>query len=196
LSEAVIRRAAADMKSWRGRDLGVRVALNCPPPELLSGVFVRQLLGVIAETGLRTSNFLIEVTEDSFLTDPERGRDIVCDVRNEGLQVSIDDYGVGFSSLAYLRDLPIDELKMDRSFISTMISDPRSRMIVESTVKMAHALDLRVVAEGVEDAETAAMLIALGADVLQGYHFGRPMPPDRFIAWVDQWRADLARLRV
>src|SRR5581483_10300938 len=105
-------------RSWRNVELGFPVSLNCPPPELLSGVFVRTLLGVVSEMGLRPSDFVIEVTEDSFLSDPDRARDIVGRLRSEGLQVSIDDYGVGFSSLAYLRDLPVDELKIDRSFIA------------------------------------------------------------------------------
>jgi EAL domain-containing protein (putative c-di-GMP-specific phosphodiesterase class I) len=172
------------------------VSLNCPPPELLSGVFVRSLLTVSGHYGLHPSDFIIEVTEDSFLSDPERARDVVAGVRAEGIEISIDDYGVGFSSLAYLRDLPIDELKIDRSFISAMTADPRSRMIVESTVKMAHALNLRIVAEGVEDAATAAMLVAVGADALQGYRFAKPMPPEQFIDWVREWRTGMVDLPV
>ncbi|MGH8963102.1 MAG: putative bifunctional diguanylate cyclase/phosphodiesterase [Jatrophihabitantaceae bacterium] len=195
LSDAVIRHAASDMRKWAvvGR-LRICVALNCPPPELLSGTFVRRLRGAIDEYGLDTANFMVEVTEDSFLADPERARDIVLDIRDQGLKISIDDYGTGFSSLAYLRDLPIDELKMDRSFVMTMTADRRSRMIVESTVKMAHALELRVVAEGVEDASTAAMLVAMGADTVQGYHFARPMPADQVVAWVKSWGAGLAEI--
>jgi len=196
LSEAVIRRAAADLRSWRDIELGFPVSLNCPAPELLSGVFVRTLLGVIRETGLHPSDFVVEVTEDSFISDPDRARDIVAELRADGLQVSIDDYGVGFSSLAYLRDLPIDELKIDRSFIATMIADPRSRMIVESTVKMAHGLNLRVVAEGVEDAATAAMVVAMGGGAIQGYHYARPMPGSQFIHWVREWRSGMAGIRV
>jgi diguanylate cyclase len=191
LSDAIIKRATADVASWRSAELGVRVALNCPPPELLSGVFLQRTLKAIQEHGLQSSDFLIEVTEDSFLLDPERARGIVEDVRDHGFEVSIDDYGTGFSSLAYLRDLSIDELKIDRSFISAMTADQRSRMIVESTVKMAHGLELRVVAEGVEDAATAAMLVAMGADVIQGYYFARPMPAEEVITWVEHWRASL-----
>jgi diguanylate cyclase (GGDEF)-like protein len=194
VSEAVIRRAAADRLAWPETAPRFPVALNCPPPELLSGVFGRQLLEVSADTGLRPADFLIEVTEDSFLHDPERARDIVHQLRDDGFPVSIDDYGTGFSSLGYLRDLPIDELKIDRSFVSTMVTDPRTAMIVESTIRMAHALDLRVVAEGVEDAATAAMLVTLGADVLQGYHVARPMPADRFGEWVTEWVNGLAEL--
>ena len=92
------------------------------------------------------------------------------------LQVSIDNYGTGYSSLAYLRELPVHELKIDRSFVTALRQDPRSRMIVSATNQMAHGLGMRTVAEGVEDGETARDLVDLGFDVLQGYHFARPMP--------------------
>ena len=93
---------------------------------------------------------------------------MVLEIREHDVQVSIDDYGTGFSSLAYLRDLPVQELKMDRSFVGTILTDARSRVIVSSTKQMAHAMGLRMVAEGVENAETAAELEQMGVDVLQG----------------------------
>jgi EAL domain-containing protein (putative c-di-GMP-specific phosphodiesterase class I) len=189
ISESVIRRATTDLVKWQEAGMTAPVSLNCAPPELLSGVFVRQLAAATASAGLRPDDFVIEVTEDSFISDPERARELVLQLRNRGLQVSIDDYGTGFSSLAYLRDLPIDELKIDRSFVRTITTDRRSEMIVESTIRMAHALDLRVVAEGVEDAATAAKLIATGADVLQGYHLARPMPAEEVVAWTRNWRS-------
>jgi len=127
------------------------------------------------------------VTEDSFIAEPERARTILRGIRNHKVQIAIDDYGTGFSSLSYLRDLPVQELKMDRSFISTMRTDSRSRMIVASTFQMAHALGLRTVAEGVENAATAADLIAMGVDVLQGYHVARPMPAGEVEGWVREW---------
>ena len=99
---------------------------------------------------------MIEVTEDSFIADPERARQRLLELSDMHVQAAIDDYGTGFSSLSYLRDLPVRELKMDRSFIATLLSDPSSRVIVDTTTKMAHALGLRLVAEGVEDAATAA----------------------------------------
>jgi EAL domain-containing protein (putative c-di-GMP-specific phosphodiesterase class I) len=100
------------------------------------------------------------------------------------VQIAIDDYGTGFSSLSYLRDLPVQELKMDRSFIAAMNTDTRSRMIVASTFQMAQALGLRTVAEGVENAATAADLIAMGVDVLQGYHVAKPMPAADVENWI------------
>jgi len=129
---------------------------------------------------------VIEVTEDTFIAEPERARSILTDIRAHRVQIAIDDYGTGFSSLSYLRDLPVQELKMDRSFIAVMRTDQRSRMIIASTFQMAHALGLRTVAEGVENAATAADLIAMGVDVLQGYHVAKPMPAAEVELWMRQ----------
>ena len=99
-----------------------------------------------------------------------------------GLRIAVDDYGTGYCALAYLRDLPIDELKIDRSFIANVTTDPRSAAIVRSTVELAHALGLKVVAEGVEDQEALDALAGVGCDYAQGYHFSRPLPAEDFAA--------------
>lgn len=187
LSQEVVRLAVADVARWHAAGLRLRVAINCAPPELLSGVFVPRLREAMRAADLPPSIFVLEVTEESFIAEPERAREILEDVRLQGVQISIDDYGTGFSSLAYLRDLPVDELKLDRSFVSPIGTDARSRMIVSSTVQMARALGMRTVAEGVEDAATAADLIAMGVDALQGYHISRPMPADEVIDWIVRW---------
>ena len=189
LSAEVARIAAADLARWREDGVTVRVALNCAPPELLSGTFVRQLYAALEHESVPTSQVVIEVTEDSFIADPETARQVLADIRAHGLQVSIDDYGTGFSSLAYLRDLPVDELKIDRTFAGSVITDPRSKMIVAFTIQMAAALGMRTVAEGVEDAEAAAELVALGIDVLQGYHLARPMPDREVVPWTRHWQS-------
>ena len=165
----------------------MRVAVNCAPPELLSGLFVPQLHEAVAAAGLPPDSLVLEVTEESFIAEPERARELLQDVRDYGVQIAIDDYGTGFSSLAYLRDLPVDELKLDRSFVSAIRADERSRIVVASTIQMARALGLRTVAEGVEDAATAADLVAMGVTALQGHHISRPMPADRVIEWVSLW---------
>jgi EAL domain-containing protein (putative c-di-GMP-specific phosphodiesterase class I) len=157
----------------------------------MSGVFLPNLYAQLAASGIPANNLVIEVTEDSFINEPERAREVLMEIREHDVQISIDDYGTGFSSLSYLRDLPVQELKIDRSFITDINRDPRSRMIVASTVQMAHALGLRLVAEGIEDAETAADLVAMGVDVLQGYHLSKPLPPDQVEAWVWQWASYL-----
>lgn len=187
LSQVVARLSVTDARHWQRLGLDLNVAINLAPPELLGGKMLPFLYDLIAETEVAAQTLTIEVTEDTFLADPERARDVLLDVRRHGLKTSIDDYGTGFSSLAYLRDLPVTELKMDRSFVSTLTTDERSRLIVASTIDMAHALDLKVVAEGVENAAVTAEVIALGVDVLQGYHLAAPMPGDQIEQWVRDW---------
>jgi EAL domain-containing protein (putative c-di-GMP-specific phosphodiesterase class I) len=184
LTQEVVRKAVTDLAHWQALGLPVRLALNCAPPELLSGVFVPRLLRALRDAGVEGSAVVIEVTEESFLGEPDRAREILEQARAAGIQISIDDYGTGFSSLAYLRDLPVDELKLDRSFVSPIASDVRSRMIVTSTLQMARALEMRTVAEGVEDAAAAADLVAMGVDALQGYHIARPMPAGEVADWL------------
>jgi diguanylate cyclase (GGDEF)-like protein len=184
LSEEVSRIAVEDLRRWRGGGMTTRVAINVAPPELMSGIFLPNLYELLRAANVPAEALVIEVTEDSFINEPERARAVLNDIRQHDLQVSIDDYGTGFSSLSYLRDLPVQELKMDRSFVAVLLEDERSRMIVSSTLQMARALGLRTVAEGVEDAATAAELIAMGVDVLQGYYLARPMPPDKIEGWL------------
>jgi diguanylate cyclase (GGDEF)-like protein len=195
LSEAVMVQSVRDARRWGEQGHSFRVAMNCAPPELLGGRLLPALFQQLADNGLPPDRFLIEMTEDSFLTSPEQARDALYSLRAHHVQASIDDYGTGFSSLAYLRDLPVQELKLDRSFISTMLYDPRSRMIVQTTATMAHALGMRLVAEGVEDAATAAELVVLDVDCLQGYHIARPMPADEVDDWVVRWYTRPAQTR-
>ncbi len=187
LSEIVARQAVADAQRWLRSGLNLNVAFNLAPPELLGGTLLPILYDAIAEADIPAYAMTVEVTEDTFLANPERAREILTEVRGHGLKISIDDYGSGFSSLAYLRDLPLTELKMDRSFVSTVCTDSRSRLIVASTIDMAHALDLRVVAEGVDSAAVTAEVVAMGVDLLQGYHVSPPIPADRVDAWVRTW---------
>ncbi|WP_182111256.1 MULTISPECIES: bifunctional diguanylate cyclase/phosphodiesterase [unclassified Actinotalea] len=189
LTETVMRRVIADAQRWYAAGLGMRVAMNWAPPELVGGQLLPRLFSALAASGLPSDRLIVEVTEDSFLADPERARAALHELRTHGVQVSIDDYGTGFSSLAYLRDLPVQELKMDRSFVRAVATDERSRMIVQSTTQMARALGMRLVAEGVEDEQAAAQLLPIGVDVLQGYHIARPMPAADVERWVREWDA-------
>ncbi len=191
LSEAVAHQVVTDARRWMDSGFSFRVSMNCAPPELLGGSFLPRLFEAIDHAGLAPDTLLVEVTEDSFITDPERAREMLLEIRDRDVQVSIDDYGTGFSSLAYLRDLPVQELKMDRSFVGTIMSDARSRVIVTSTMQMAHAMGLRMVAEGVENPETAAELVVMGVDVLQGHHIARPMVAAEIGPWARRWSAGL-----
>ena len=192
LSLAVMRMVLEDARQWMGQGLDFRVSMNCAPPELLGGTLLPELFGILDRVHLPPWTLVVEITEDSVMSDPERARERMLELRDHDVEVAIDDYGTGFSSLSYLRDLPVHELKMDRSFVATMGSDARSRVIVDTTRQMAHAMGLRVVAEGVEDAATAAALIAMNIDVLQGYHVAPPMPATAVAGWVRDWSANLS----
>lgn len=184
LSEVVARQAIIDMDTRRLAGIDLRVAINCAPPELLGPSFLPHLYALIAEWDVPVDRLVLEVTEDSFLADPQETREALLALRSHGVQISIDDYGTGFSSLTYLRNLPVQELKIDRTLIGNIDTDDRSRMIVASTIQLAHALDMRIVAEGVENAADLAVLVPMGIDSVQGYHLARPMTPTRVNQWV------------
>ena len=184
LTEVMMSCVVADAARWLQQGLPVSVAMNIAPPELLGGTVLNSLLARVQGAGLPPDHITVEVTEDSFLTEPGRAREIILQLRRKRIEVSIDDYGTGFSSLSYLRDLPVQELKIDRSFVRHIMTDQRSWKIVASTVQLAQGLGLRTVAEGVEDAEMAAELVSMGVATLQGYHFARPMPAREVAGWV------------
>lgn len=129
----------------------------------------------------------IEVTETALFDDPQRAMAGLAYLHEAGIKVAIDDYGTGLSSLTYLREMPADELKIDRSFIGELTSSHRDPLIVRSTIDLAHALDLQVCAEGIEDGLTLALLAAMGCDMLQGYHLGHPMPLPLFLTHLSGW---------
>jgi len=128
------------------------------------------------------------------MSDPERAIATVRDLSALGVRLAVDDFGTGHSSLANLKRLPIDELKIDRSFVTPMLADDSDLIIVRSTINLAHDLGLKTIAEGVEDAETLARLRALGCDLAQGNHLSKPMDAPTFDAWVVDFdgRADVA----
>jgi diguanylate cyclase (GGDEF)-like protein len=138
----------------------------------------------LARHGLPARALTLELVEDTLMADPQRGRTVLGELRRLGIRTSIDDYGTGYSSLAYLRHLPADELKLDRSLTADVDADRRAAAIVRHTVALAHELGLTLVAEGVEDAVTAAALADLGCDVAQGYAIARPMPVADFLTWL------------
>jgi diguanylate cyclase (GGDEF)-like protein len=191
LTETVVDLVLHDVKDWLRRGFTGQASFNIAPPELLNPALLERLLARIDAADLPPDTLILEVTEDSLLADPERARRALLEIRRHRVQVSIDDYGTGFSSLSYLRDLPVHELKLDRSFISKVRTDPRSRIIVASTNQMAQGLGLRTVAEGVEDEQIAQTVRELGIDVMQGYFFARPMPPDALFGWMARWQSGL-----
>ncbi|MDO8122539.1 bifunctional diguanylate cyclase/phosphodiesterase [Isoptericola sp. b490] len=180
----VLRTAAEAAVGWARLGAPLRVSVNVSASVLTDARLLPALDAVIEVTGLDPALLVLEITETTLMSDPERGMAAAHAISDRGVGLSIDDYGTGYSSLAYLNDLPADELKIDMSFTRRLRSDPRTRKIVAATVDLAHSLDLRVVAEGVEDPETLDVLATLGCDGSQGYLHSPPVPHEDLVLWL------------
>ena len=189
LTSAVLDLALAQCRAWRDDGRALSVAVNVSPSNLVDERFPDEVTGLLARHGLPAGALTLEVTESLLMEDRERAVRVLTGLRDAGVGVSIDDYGTGYSSLAYLAVLPVTELKLDRAFVSAMAGSTRSAAIVTSTLQLAQALGLRLVAEGVEDQATLDALADLGCDVVQGYHVSRPLPPDQLAGWLEARRA-------
>jgi diguanylate cyclase (GGDEF)-like protein len=182
LTARVLGMAADQAASWRSAGLAVPIAVNISASNLLDVELPDQVFDLLASRGLPRDALVMEITESTLMLDRTRSLAVLNRLHEGGIRISVDDYGTGYSSLAYLRDLPIDELKLDRSFTMELRTDPRADAIVESTVHLAHSLGLRLVAEGIESAATWDQLAAYGCDVGQGYFLSRPAPADQLTA--------------
>jgi EAL domain-containing protein (putative c-di-GMP-specific phosphodiesterase class I) len=161
------------------------VAVNLSTRALHAGDVPATVAGLIARWGIRPEGLTLEVTESALMEDPKRALDVLHRLSELGLRLSIDDFGTGYSSLAYLKSLPVDELKIDKAFVMHLHEDDRDAKIVRSTIDLAHGLGLKVVAEGVETEAHVAALSAFGCDIGQGYLFSKPLPVDQWLAWAE-----------
>ena len=168
---------------------GLTLAVNVSPRQFHQSCFVPQVLAALARAGAEGRHLKLEMTEGLLLADVEDTIAKMSTLRSYGVGFSLDDFGTGYSSLAYLKRLPVDELKIDRSFVMGMERDLDDARIVRSTIGLAHTLGLTVVAEGVENEKLMAMLEHLGCDEAQGYGIARPMPIDDWLPWVERWQA-------
>ena len=184
LTEVVLSRAVAQAADWHRRGLDLRMSVNLSASNLLDAGLPGRVAGLLAAHDLPAERLVLEVTESVVLTDPDRSIAVVRGLAALGACVSIDDFGTGYSSLAYLRELPVAELKLDRSFTADLLTNERTEAIVSSTVELAHRLGLRVVAEGVEQPETFAYLEGLGCDLSQGFLHSRPLPAEQLEEWL------------
>jgi diguanylate cyclase (GGDEF)-like protein len=178
----VIEEAA---RQWRElRQLGLRrVSVNLSTRDLMDLELPEKLDAILARHGTSPQAFCLEITESAIMDDPQRARGTLDRLAERGFKLSIDDFGTGYSSLAYLKQLPVQELKIDKGFVMGMVDDAGDEMIVRSTIDLAHNLGLSVVAEGVETAAVLDRLGVLGCDEAQGYHIAKPMPLPAFLEW-------------
>jgi diguanylate cyclase (GGDEF)-like protein len=173
LSEQVIGEALRQAASW---DPEVKISVNISPFQFADGWLAQRIVKTLAETGFPAERLVIEITESSLFADLELARSIVTSLKNQGIRLALDDFGTGFSSLAHLRSLPFDIIKIDRSFVTNIDVKRESSAIVRAVTTLAGALQVPVCVEGIENEETYRTVVRLGCQIGQGWYFGKPMP--------------------
>jgi predicted signal transduction protein with EAL and GGDEF domain len=180
----VIDAALEQLARWRDHDMHLNMSVNLSARNLLDPELPRRIGTLLARHAVPAHRLTVEVTEGATMSDPERAVAVLGELRAQGVGVSIDDFGSGHASIAYLTNLPASELKIDRSFITGMCESPREEAIVRSTIDLARHLHLQVVAEGIETREVCERLAELGCDAAQGYLLSRPLPREDATAWL------------
>lgn len=194
LTRVVLRAALAQAKVWHDAGLGLQVAVNLSMDNLHAPSFADFIAAQAALAGVAPADMVLEVTESQLMADVRVPLDILTRLRLKRFRLSIDDFGTGHSSLAQLRDIPFDELKIDYGFVHGAHSDATLRAIFESSLTLARQLNIEVVAEGVEDRADWDFLRSQKCDIAQGYFIGRPMPASELPAWIETWQARLGDL--
>jgi diguanylate cyclase (GGDEF)-like protein len=184
LTTFVLDEAMRQCAEWRAEGIELSVSINAATRNVLDPNFPGEVAAVLERHGLPASALEIELTETSLLADPRKARTVMERLREMGVKLSIDDFGRGYSSLSYLSDLPIEVIKIDRSFVLGMATNEHQAKIVQSTINLGRSLCLEVVAEGVETSESWDRLLELGCDAAQGYYLARPLPADELGAWL------------
>ena len=178
LTDWVLRTAIEQCSRWLKMGIHITVSVNLSARNLHDETLGQQVANLLNYWNIMPDQLCLEITETSMMTDPEHARLLLDGLDKLGVRISIDDFGTGYSSLAYLKQLPVDELKVDKSFVLNMSTDDSDASIVRATVSLAHDLGLEVVAEGVENQTAQDALEKLGCEFIQGYHFARPMPAE------------------
>jgi EAL domain-containing protein (putative c-di-GMP-specific phosphodiesterase class I) len=185
----VLDEALRQCRAWRDEGLGLAVAVNLSTRNLLDLDFPGRVAELLAARGLEPCLLELELTESAMLANPRRTTAVLEELSALGVRLAIDDFGSGYSSLAHLRDLPLDEIKIDRSFVADLGRDPAGLAIVRCAIDLGIGLGLGVVAEGVETGAVCERLTALGCSSAQGYHFSPPLPAGQLRSWLLERRA-------
>lgn len=184
LTQWVLKRAFRDCANWHKQGLPIKVSVNLSVKDLHNPGLPDLISGMAVAAGIKPEWIILEITESSVMTEPERALEIIQKVHQMGYQFSIDDFGTGYSSLAYLKKLPLTEIKIDKSFVMDILTSENDAAIVKATVNLGHNLGLMVTAEGVESKEIMSKLMDYGCDVAQGYFLSKPVSVQNFNQWV------------
>jgi len=192
LTRHVLNLSLDQAKSWIDTGSPLSMSVNLSARCLLDSTLPETVQAALKRTGVPAGLLTLEVTETAIMADPVRAGEVIRRLHNLGVLLSIDDFGTGYTSMSYLRDLPVDELKIDQSFVMRMLLETKDAVIVHTSIDLARRLGMRAIAEGVEDESTWHALQALDCDAAQGYWFSRPLPGDRLMAWLTVWRTEHA----
>lgn len=192
----VFEEAARVWRVLNESGLRITISVNLSTRDLLDVELPQKFEALLIKHIVPAEALCLEITESAIMDDPQRALATLDRLSGLGFRLSIDDFGTGYSSLAYLKRLPVDEIKIDRSFVMGMEKDPNDARIVRSTIDLAHGLGLTVVAEGVENPQTWELLREQSCDEAQGYHMSRPMPSSDFIAWAAGWTMRLSAMKL
>lgn len=184
LSIWVLKQALSQAEMLHKKNLKLSIAINLSPSTFLDSDLPDLIIGMLTLYEVPAEYIILEITESSMIKDPDLAMEILNRLTQRGLKISIDDFGTGYSSLAYLKQMPVSEIKIDKSFVTDMLKNENDAVIVKSIIDLGHNLSLNVVAEGVEDKETVDRLKSLGCDVLQGFYFSRPLNDKDFLDWL------------
>jgi EAL domain-containing protein (putative c-di-GMP-specific phosphodiesterase class I) len=179
LTNHILQKVANDARAWFNAGLDAGVAINLSAMDLTWPALTDRVASIFGDWHHNMERVTLEVTEGALMEDPVEAMATLNRLRNLGVTLSVDDFGTGYSSLSQLRKLPVQELKIDKSFVLRLNSEPQDQLIVKSTIDMAHGLGLKVVAEGIENLETWKLLQAWGCDVGQGFYLDRPVSADK-----------------
>lgn len=185
LTQWVLRRAFRDCANWHKQGLALNVSVNLSAKDLHDPELPDLISGVAVAAGIKPAWIILEITEGSVMSDPERALEVIKRLFEMGYHFSIDDFGTGYSSLAYLKKLPLAEIKIDKAFVMDILTSENDAAIVKATINLGHNLGLLVTAEGVESKEAMASLKEYGCDVAQGFFFSKPMPVKSFNQWMN-----------
>lgn len=184
LTQWVLKRAFRDCAIWHKQGLPIKVSANLSTKDLHDPELPDLISGIAVAAGIKPTSIMLEITEGSVMTDPESALGIIKRLHEMGYQFSMDDFGTGYSSLAYLKKLPLTELKIDKAFVMDIMTSENDAAIVKATINLGHNLGLMVTAEGVESKEVMGRLMEYGCDVAQGYFLSRPITVENFNQWI------------
>jgi diguanylate cyclase (GGDEF)-like protein len=183
----MIAEASKVSAHWLEKGISIPIAVNISARDLIDSDFPNKVSEILKSKGSNTSLISLEVTESSIMDDPHRAKQTLLHLSEMGIKLAIDDFGTGYSSLSYLKELPVSELKIDKSFVMHIEDNLNDRIIVSSTIELAHNMGLHVVAEGIENIKVWKFLQEMNCDYGQGYYMSRPIPVSDFEAWHQQW---------